>query len=87
MGKRRKLNETQQEERRKAKDHASWVLFWREIATRPEDAFSSERSWSTAWDLWLAMCHDGDDSRSSGWNRRFIEEQFNVETADGLRRV
>lgn len=33
------------------------------------------------------MRHVGDDSRSSGWNRRFIEEQFNSETADRLRRI
>ena len=75
------------EERRKAKDHASWVQFWREIANQPENAFSSERGWRTAWNLWHAMRHDGDDSRSSGWSRRFIEEQFNKETADRLRRV
>ena len=76
-----------QEERRKAKNHASWIQFWREVANQPENAFSTEQSWNTAWNLWRAMSHDGDDSRSSGWNRRFIEEQFNQETADKLRRV
>ncbi|PLW79181.1 NACHT domain-containing protein [Cohaesibacter celericrescens] len=76
-----------QEERRKAKDRASWIQFWREVANQPENAFSTEQSWNTAWNLWRAMKHDGDDSRSSGWNRRFIEEQFNQETADKLRRV
>ncbi|AHY08746.1 NACHT domain-containing protein [Serratia plymuthica] len=77
----------EKEERRKAKNHVSWVLFWRDIANQPEEAFSSKQGWNTAWNLWLAMRHDGDDSRSSGWNRRFIEEQFNPETADRLRRV
>ncbi len=76
-----------QEERRKAKNRASWIQFWREVASQPENVFSTEQSWNTAWNLWLAMRHDGDDSRSSGWNRRFIEEQFNQETADKLRRV
>lgn len=76
-----------QEERRKSKNHASWVQFWREVANQPENAFSTEQSWNTAWNLWRAMSHDGIDSRSSGWNRRFIEEQFNRETADQLRRV
>lgn len=76
-----------QEERRRAKDRASWIQFWREVANQPENAFSTEQSWNTAWNLWRAMSHDGDDSRSSGWNRRFIEEQFNQETADKLRRV
>tara|TARA_B100001063_G_scaffold84427_1_gene78738 strand:- start:432 stop:4739 length:4308 start_codon:yes stop_codon:yes gene_type:complete len=76
-----------QEERRKAKNRASWVLFWREVANQPENAFSKEQSWNTAWNLWRAMSHDGEDSRSSGWNRRFIEEQFNQDTADKLRRV
>lgn len=77
----------QQKERRKAKNRASWVQFWREVANQPENAFSTEQSWNTAWNLWRAMSHDGEDSRSSGWNRRFIEEQFNQETADTLRRV
>lgn len=76
-----------QEERRKAKNRASWVLFWREVANQPENAFSKDQSWNTAWNLWRAMSNDGEDSRSSGWNRRFIEEQFNQETADKLRRV
>lgn len=74
-----------QEERRKAKSRASWVLFWRDVANQPEDAFSSERGWSTVWNLWKAMSHDGEDSRSSGWNRHFIEKQFNPQTADRLR--
>ncbi|ASI95096.1 NACHT domain-containing protein [Vibrio rotiferianus] len=77
----------EQEERRKAKNRASWIQFWREVANQPENAFSTEHSWNTAWNLWHAMRHDGEDSRSSGWNRRFIEEQFNQETADKLRRV
>ncbi|TXZ86212.1 ATP-binding protein [Vibrio cholerae] len=76
-----------QEERRKAKNRASWVQFWREVANQPENAFSTEQSWNTAWNLWRAMSHYGEDSRSSGWNRRFIEEQFNQETADKLRRA
>ena len=33
------------------------------------------------------MSHDGEDSRASGWNRRFIEDQFGKETADRLRRI
>ena len=74
-----------QEERQQAKDRAKWIEFWREVADRPEIVFSSERSWSTAWNLWQAMSHDGDNSRESGWNRRFIEEQFGKETADRLR--
>jgi hypothetical protein len=77
----------EQEARREAKNRASWILFWREVANQPEDAFSSERDWNTTWNLWRAMRHDGEDSRSSGWNRRFIEELFGKETADRVRRV
>ena len=75
------------EERRKAKARASWVEFWREVADRPEDAFSQEKGGDTAWSLWHAMSRDGEDSRSSGWNRRFIVEHFDEETADRLRRT
>ena len=77
----------QQQERRDAENRASWIQFWRDVAERPESAFSSERSWNTAWSLWRAMSHDGEDSRASGWNRRFIKEQFGEETADRLRRI
>ncbi|SUZ34021.1 hypothetical protein ROE7235_03802 [Roseibaca ekhonensis] len=76
-----------QEQRRKAKTRASWIQFWREVANQPEDAFSNERAWNTAWNLWKAMGNDGDNSRLSGWNRRFIEDQFDRETADRLRRA
>ena len=77
----------QQQERRDAENRASWIQFRRDVAERPESAFSPERSWDTAWNLWQAMSHDGEDSRASGWNRRFIEEQFGKETADRLRRI
>lgn len=83
----KQVKRKKQEERRKAKNRASWVQFWREVANQPENAFSPEKGWGTTWKLWHAMRHDDDDSRSSGWNRRFIEEQFNLETADRLRRV
>ena len=76
-----------QRERRETKHRASWIQFWHEVAEYPESAFSSDRSWNTAWYLWRAMSHDGKDSRAEGWNRRFIEEQFNKETADRLRRA
>ena len=74
-----------QQERQDEQDKASWVQFWREIAERPESAFSSEREFNTAWNLWQPMSNDGEDSRTSGWNRRFIEEQFDRETANQLR--
>jgi hypothetical protein len=79
---RKKLIERQDEENR-----ASWIQFWREVAEQPESAFSSERSWKTVWNLWRVMRQDGEDSRASGWNRRFIEDQFGKETANRLRRT
>lgn len=74
-----------QRDRQEAKNLASWIQFWREVASHPERAFSSEHSLNTAWSLWTAMSNDGKNSRVSGWNRRFIEEQFGKETADRLR--
>ena len=76
-----------QEELRKAKDRAAWIQFWKEVANQPENAFSPERFWNTAWNLWRVMSRDGDYSKSSGWNRHFIEKHFNTETADRLRSV
>ena len=81
----KEAEQKKQQEQQDANDKASWIQFWREVAKRPESAFSSEHSWNTAWNLWRAMSHDGEDSRASGWNRRFIEEQFGKETADRLR--
>lgn len=75
----------EQEKRRQAKDHASWVLFWREVANSPNTAFSPDRSGHTAWNLWQAMSRSGEESRSSGWNRRFIERYFSKDIADRLR--
>ena len=74
-----------EQERQRAKDHERWVAFWLEISNRPADAFSSDRYWNTVWNLRYAMRHEGDYSRSSGWNRRFIEEHFDKETADRVR--
>ena len=80
--------EHEKERERRASDaRASWIKFWREVAEQPDDAFSYERSQNTAWKLWQVMSHDGDDSRSSGWNRRFIEKHFGKDTADRLRRT
>lgn len=81
----KEAEQKKQQERQDANDKARWLQVWREVAKRPESAFSSEHSWNTARDLWWAMSHDGEDSRASGWNRRFIEEQFGRETADRLR--
>ena len=85
LWKKKMADRKKQQERRKAKDRARWIQFWREVAERPESAFSSERSKGTAWNLWQAMSHDGEDGRASGWNRRFIEEHFGKETAARLR--
>ena len=83
--KKKEAEQKKQQEQQDANDKARWIQFWREVAKRPESAFSSEHSWNTAWDLWRAMSHDGEDSRASGWNRRFIEDQFGREVADRLR--
>lgn len=76
-----------QQARREAKNRASWTVFWRDVAEHPETAFSPERSGLTAWNLWRAMSKDGEASRASGWNRRFIEEHFGKATADQLRQT
>lgn len=76
------------EKRRKAKYRKRCVLLWREISNKPEDAFSHGRRRHTAWNLWNAMREEYNDGRSpTGWNRGFIEEHFDKETADRFRRV
>ena len=82
-----RVERKKQKERRRAKNLADRVQFWREVANQPENAFSTERGRNTARNLSHAMGDNGDDSRSIGWNRRFIEEHIDLETADRLRRV
>lgn len=72
-------------ERRKEKDRASWVMFWRELKDDPVTAFGPERAENTAWNLWRVMEHGGARSRSSGWDRQLIEEHLGKEIADRLR--
>jgi len=72
-------------ERRTAKAHASWIMFWREIARDPGKVFAADRAHNTAWNLWQAVERSGGESRASGWNRRFIEAQFGKDVADRLR--
>jgi hypothetical protein len=76
---------TKQAERRTAKAHASWVMFWREIVRDPRKAFAADRAENTSWNLWRAVERSGVESRASGWNRRFIEAQFGQDVADRLR--
>ncbi|MGC1780036.1 MAG: hypothetical protein WBB34_19040 [Xanthobacteraceae bacterium] len=76
---------SKQAERRAAKAHASWAIFWREIVDDPDMVFADDRAKNTAWNLWQAVERSGDESRASGWNRRFIEAQFGREVADRLR--
>lgn len=75
------------DKRREAKNRASWIQFWREVANRPDQAFSPDRGWQTAYNLWKVMSKEGDYSQSSGWNRRLIEAHFDKAVADRLRRT
>lgn len=75
------------DEEREAKDHESWVAFWTEVVENPEAVFSPDRERNTAWDLWQVMHRSGKESRSSGWNRRFIEQHFGKVVADRLRKT
>jgi hypothetical protein len=86
----RRMEEQSAERRRRseAKDaqaRSSWVKFWREISEKPDAVFDPSRSDVTAWNLWRAMERSGENSRASGWNRRFIERQFGTTVADRLR--
>ena len=76
-----------QEEQREADIRASWVQFRQEVSDQPEGAFSPEQRLNTASNLCHVMRNFGGDNRSLVWNRRFIEEHINPETADRLRCV
>lgn len=69
------------QERKDKKAFASWVTFWHEVSGQLDTVFSAEKSENTAWNLWHVMSQAGNEH----WNRRFIETQFDKETADRLR--
>ncbi|ANJ66699.1 hypothetical protein A9404_04290 [Halothiobacillus diazotrophicus] len=72
-------------EQERDKHRADWVAFWRQVAESPEEAFHPDNENKTVWSLWHAMQHAGNASRSSGWNRSFMEQYFGKETTDRLR--
>jgi hypothetical protein len=72
-------------EKKESKARASWVKFWKEVATKPDVMFDESRAEGTAWDLWRVMEQSGSESRASGWDRKFIEQQFGRDVADRLR--
>lgn len=71
----------------KAQEHERWISYCRKIKNKPEEAFSSDRRWNTAWTLWHATMYLGRDSATPSWNRRIIEELFDKKTTDRLRLV
>lgn len=71
--------------RKRAKDRASWVSFWNEIAEHPDELFDPAKAENTVWNLWKVMPREGDHSRASGWNRLFLEQQFGTAVADRMR--
>lgn len=73
------------QKQRDATNHAAWVAFWKELAAHPAAAFEEDQAWSTVVHLWKAMRRVGDESRASGWNRRFIEASFGPTTVERLR--
>lgn len=77
-----KRHEREREEERK---HAAWRDFWAEVARNPEAAFGADRQDNTIWDLWSVMRRTGEHSHASGWNRRFMEQNFGRETTERMR--
>ncbi|GMV30141.1 MAG: hypothetical protein AMXMBFR59_22660 [Rhodanobacteraceae bacterium] len=73
------------DEERIAANRAAWIAFWREVAEYPLIAFGPEKQSQTVWDLWNVMQLTGRESRTSGWNRRFLEQNFGKETTDRMR--
>lgn len=83
--KKKQIKRKQQQDRKKAKNKASWIQFRREIINQPEKVFSPEQRQNTAWDLWRITRRLEERNGESGWNRHFFENQFGKETADEIR--
>ena len=77
----------EQARQEKAKNRERWIRFWREVTSQSDYAFSSEKSFNTAWNLWIFMRRLADDDNFSVWNRSSIEDHFDRATADRLKSV
>lgn len=64
---------------------ASWETFFTEITDNLQGAFSTSKSPNTALNLWRVMVQGTGGTELTCWNRRLIEEYFDVSTADMLR--
>lgn len=72
-------------EREEERKHHEWQDFWTEVARNPEAVFSADRQDNTIWNLWSVMAENGEHSHASGWNRRFMEQNFGRETTERMR--
>lgn len=81
----RQQEQAQEAQTRRQAQHANWMTFWQRIADTPQTVFGAEQSEQTVFNLWQAMARSGDESRASGWNRRFIERYFSKDVADRMR--
>lgn len=81
----RRLAQTEEARLRRQEQRASWITFWQELADTPQTAFNPDRATQTIFDLWRTMERSGEESRASGWNRRFIERYFSKDVADRMR--
>lgn len=65
---------------------ASWIKFRQDLIDDPDAAFSPERAEHTTYNLWRFMVRGSTGSRSSGWNRRLMEEHLGKPIADRFRK-
>ena len=76
-------------EAEQAEEHAkaveSWKGFQKELADDPEAAFTPQRRANTAWNLWRAMKRSAQEGHTAGWDRRFLETQFDAAMAVRMR--
>lgn len=63
----------------------SWKRFQEELASDPETLFAIDRRESTAWNLWRAMSSSDQAGRTAGWDRSFLETQFDATMVGRMR--
>ena len=68
-----------------AKAIESWKGFQKELADDPEAAFTPERTAKTAWNLLRVMGQSAQAGHTVGWDRRFLETQFDVSMVSRMR--
>jgi len=72
-------------ERRAEVDRQYWIDFWQRLIDAPEEVLDSSIGERTLKALWDLMERASGSNQTSGWDRRFLEQQFGITVTNILQ--